>query len=110
MIEATYKTQRGNLLLKVSGESVRAVFKEIAHVAEVFDVEQACGLCNSAHVRFRARTVDSNDFFELACMDCGGRLSYGQHKTGGTLFPKRKEGQNGWTRYEETAGVRSAGG
>jgi hypothetical protein len=99
MIEATYKTMRGNLLLKVSGETVKAVFKEIAHVAEVFDADTECGLCHSTDLRYRTRTIDGNDYFELSCLSCGGALKFGQHKTGGTLFANRGEGENGWTRF-----------
>jgi hypothetical protein len=39
-------------------------------------------------------------------MDCGAVLSYGQHKKGDTLFPKRKgeDGSwlenNGWYKWE----------
>ena len=99
MIEATYKTMRGNLLLKVSGETVKAVFKEIAHVAEVFDADQQCGLCHSANLRYRSRTIDNNDYYELYCVDCTAALKFGQHKAGGTLFAKRNEGENGWSKY-----------
>ena len=41
------------------------------------------------------RTVEGNDYFELKCTDCGAVLSFGQHKKGGTLFPKRKD-ESGW--------------
>jgi hypothetical protein len=33
--------------------------------------------------------------YELICGACGGQFSFGQHKKGGSLFPKRK-GDNGF--------------
>ena len=29
-------------------------------------------------------------------MDCGAVLGFGQHKKGGTLFPKRKDADGNW--------------
>ena len=42
------------------------------------------------------RSVEGNDYYELRCGNCGGILSFGQHKKGGTLFPKRKDDNNNY--------------
>ena len=62
---------------------------------EIF-AEEKCGLCSSSNLRFVVRNVDGNDYYELRCNDCGAILAFGQHKKGGTLFPKRKDDDNNW--------------
>ena len=54
-----------------------------------FTSEEKCGLCGSNNLRFVVRNVEGNDYYELRCVDCGALLAFGQHKKGGTLFPKR---------------------
>jgi len=100
MIEATYKTARGNLLIRVSGDTVKDIFEGVSQVQAVFDADTACGLCHSGDIEYRVRTTSTADkYYELACRACAATLSFGQHKTGGTLFVKRKDGMNGWKRY-----------
>ena len=74
--------------LEASGQ--KEIFKELALIQEVFS-EAKCGLCGSTNIRFVTRSVDGNDYYELRCNDCGAVLAFGQHKKGGTLFPKRKD-------------------
>ena len=40
--------------------------------------------------------MEDNDYYEMRCLSCGAALSYGQHKKGGTLFPKRKDENGNW--------------
>jgi len=87
--------------LEASGQ--KELFKELALIQEIFG-EEKCGLCSKNNLRFIVRNVDDNDYYELRCNDCGGILSFGQHKKGGTLFPKRKDGDNympnkGWHKW-----------
>ena len=88
-MEITYKTKNERLKVKLEAKSAKDVFKALAEFQEVFD-EANCGLCNSEELQFLVRTVDGNDFYELKCKSCGAKLAFGQHKSGGSLFPKRK--------------------
>ncbi len=92
-MEAQYKTRDGRLLIKVEAEHQKGLFKELAAVQEVFESESECGCCHAKELRFRVRVVDENEFYELACV-CGARFEFGQHKKGGSLFPKRR-GEDG---------------
>lgn len=89
-MEAHYKTRDGRLIIKVEADKQKDLFREIAVAQEIFDAEERCGLCSSTRIHFRVRTVEANEFFELACLQCDARFEYGQHRTGNTLFPKRR--------------------
>lgn len=80
----------GKLQFEVEGSGQKELFKELATIQEIFG-EEKCAACNKTNIRFVVRNVDSNDYYELRCNDCGAVLSFGQHKKGGTLFPKRKD-------------------
>jgi hypothetical protein len=94
------------LEFEVEGTGQKEVFKELAIIQEIFG-ESKCGMCSSENIRFIVRNVDDNDYYELRCMDCGAILSFGQHKKGGTLFPKRKDENNnllpnrGWHKWKK---------
>lgn len=93
------------LSVELEGAGQKEVFKELATLQEIFG-ESKCGLCNKDSIRFVVRNVDDNDYYELRC-DCGGILSFGQHKKGGTLFPKRKDDEGnympsrGWHKWNK---------
>lgn len=78
------------LEFELEGAGQKEIFKELALIQEIF-AEEHCGLCNKSNLRFVVRSVDGNDYYELRCSDCGAILAFGQHKKGGTLFPKRKD-------------------
>ena len=94
------------LEFELEGSGQKEVFKELALIQEIFS-EDKCGLCGCSSIKFVVRNVDANDYYELRCTEpkCGATLSFGQHKKGGTLFPKRKDDENnylpnkGWHRY-----------
>ncbi len=88
-MEITYKTKNERLKVEVEASSAKEAFKKLAEFQEVFD-ESNCGLCNGEELQFIVRTVDGNDYYELKCKSCGAKLAFGQHKTGDSLFPKRK--------------------
>ena len=99
-----YTTANGRLTVEFEADEQKAAWKQLAIFQEVF-TETKCGVCGSENLRFVTRTVDKNDFYELHCIDCGAKLAFGQHKTGGTLFPKRKDEDdklmpnNGWFKW-----------
>ena len=80
----------GRLQFEVEGSGQKELFKELATIQEIFG-EEKCSVCNKNNIRFVVRNVEDNDYYELRCSDCGAVLSFGQHKKGGTLFPKRKD-------------------
>lgn len=84
----------GMLTVTVHAETVKDLFRLVAQVQEVFGADAACGVCGGQKLSFRVRVVDDFEFYELAC-SCGAVLQYGQHKNGGTLFPKRQAGEPG---------------
>lgn len=86
------RLKAGNLVFEIDLTDDRALFEKINHIQEIFD--QACGKCKSTNVRYIVREVDENKYYECRCMDCYARLSFGCHKKGQTLFPRRK-GENG---------------
>lgn len=83
------------LEFELEGSGQKEIFKELATIQEIFGEEQ-CGVCKKSNIKYVVRTVDDNDYYELRCNDCGAVLSFGQHKKGGTLFPKRKDEKNNW--------------
>ena len=89
-MKITYQTKNKRLQVELEANTVKDAFKELAEFQDVFDEEQ-CGLCKSDTIKFQVRTVDGNDYFEMRCLACGARLSFGQHKVGDSLFPKRKK-------------------
>lgn len=107
-MEAQYKTRDGRLLVKVDADSPEDLFKRVAAVQKVFEAESECGCCHSTDIRFRVRTIEENDFYELLCRNCGARFEFGQNKKGGGLFPKRRNDagplpNRGWAKYEPIA-------
>ena len=102
-MKVNYQTRNGRLSVELEGDSQRDIFQEIARFQEVFE-ETVCGKCGADNIRFVVRNVDDNLYYELRCADCGAKLSFGSHKKGGGLFPKRKDGDNwlrdrGWVKW-----------
>ena len=103
-MKASYKLS-DKLQFEVEGEGQKEIFKEIASIHEIFG-ETKCGMCGSENIKFVVRVVEDNEYYELRCMDCGATLAFGQHKKGGTLFPKRKDEKGeympnrGWYKWQ----------
>jgi hypothetical protein len=81
---------RPELLIEIEEKSQKDLFEALAKAQEVFG-ERACGKCGKTNLKFNIRTADDNTFYELVCLDCGARLSFGAHKKNDTLFPRRSE-------------------
>jgi len=113
-MKAHYKSTTGRLLVEVEAKNVKELFEQLADVQEILDADSRCGACGSDQVRFAVRHVDIFKYFEMHCHGdgCGARLSFGQLREGGGLFPKRKDDRGemlpnrGWQRY--IAGQRRA--
>ena len=97
------------LEFELEGSGQKEVFKELALIQEIFG-EEKCDVCGNQNIKFVVRNVEGNDYYELRCSDCGSILAFGQHKKGGTLFPKRKDddgkylanrGWHKWTKDEK---------
>lgn len=105
-MKAHYRTASGHLTFEVEGGSPKDLFENIANLQSVFEAEERCGLCDSPAIRFRVREAAGNKYYELFCVDCRARFSFGQHRQGGGLFPKRRDEagnllpSRGWARWE----------
>lgn len=93
-MKLSYKVS-DKLSFELEGAGQKEIFKELSALQEIFG-EESCGMCKSHNIRYVVRNVDGNDYFELRCMDCGAILAFGQHKKGGTLFPRRKDDDGKW--------------
>jgi hypothetical protein len=102
-MKAVFKLSE-RLTVEVEGENQRELFENIAKFQEVFNEEVPPG-AKGLNTRFVVRTVDDNKFYEMRCQDTGQILSFGCHKKGNTLFPKRRDdqgnevGKKGWHKY-----------
>lgn len=95
-MEAQYKCRNGRLLIKLEAGEQKALFKRIAEAEQVFDATTHCGQCGGTDLSYQVRTVkDGSEYYELLCRSCEATMQFGQHKLGGTLFPKP-----GWTKYK----------
>ena len=89
IMKVSYKAS-DKLTFELESPGQKELFKDLALIQEIFS-EEKCGLCGSTNLRFVVRNVEGNDYYEVRCADCGAILTFGQHKKGGTLFPKRKD-------------------
>lgn len=115
-MKATYTSSNGRLQFAVEGATPKDLFSELAGIQEVFDAENRCGMpgCGSEDLHYRVRTSvakagknagKSYDYYELVCMGCNARFSFGQSMDLKNLFPKRREDgkplpNGGWSKYD----------
>lgn len=118
-MKAHYKTADGRIVFEVNGENPKALFEQIAGVQGLFEAETECGVCRGMKdgqphgkgIRFTCRSDnEGNKYYGLLCLNCFAEFHFGQHRTGGGLFPKRKkEGEGGklenlpnrgWAKFE----------
>lgn len=99
-MKINYTTKNQRLNVEIDSDSVKETFKKLAEFQEVFD-ESHCQLCNHEDLQFVVRTVDGNDYHELKCKNCFAKLAFGQHKSGGSLFPKRKNSEGSFDKEHQ---------
>ena len=92
MLKILYRS--GPLEITVEGGNSKELFKALAAAEEVFAADRQCGLCAGEDLRHRVRQTADYEFFELVCLSCSATLAYGQRKSDGQLFPRRK-GEDG---------------
>ena len=85
------------LSFEASGDTDKLLFEDLAKIdkkKEVFGHTQ-CGCCHGHDLEFQTRIVEDNTYYEMVCRNrsCGAKLSFGQNKKGGGLFPKRSTGK-----------------
>ena len=94
-MKVTFTTNGGRMSAEFNVDSQTELFEQLAYFQEIFGEEQ-CGKCGSENLRFQVRNVDDNLFYEIRCKDCGAKLAFGTMKTGGRLFPRRKDKEGNW--------------
>lgn len=82
----------GSIRIEAEGDA-KEVFVELARAAEVFG-QAKCGSCGSDHVLPTVRERDGNTFYEMQCQNCRCCLAFGQRRSDGALFPRRKRDEN----------------
>lgn len=104
-MHVTYTTIDGRMTFAFDAQGVKGVFAGLAQVQEVFE-HNTCGQCESTETVLDLREHDGNSYYKKRCLSCGAQLDFGQHKTGDTLFAKRRDkdhgeiGRNGWYHWE----------
>ena len=69
-MELHYRTANGRMTFKLTAESPKDLFGQIAGVQETFEAETCCGVCGCDDIRFQLRTTgdkDEFDYYELVC-------------------------------------------
>ena len=105
MAKFTYSDNEG-LKAEFECETQRELWGQVSRFQEVF-CEKRCGKCDEEDLRFSVRDHEENQYYELRCQGCNAKLSFGCHKKGGGLYPRRKDAEgnwiqdNGWLRWDK---------
>ena len=99
------------IIITLEGSTEAELFEQISSVQEVFG-QSMCQRCQSDNFRFITRVVEDNKYYEMHCQNpgCRARLSFGQNKKGGTLYPKLKDTEgnyknnSGWGKFNKETG------
>ena len=115
-MKVTYTTRDGRLSVEIEGKTQVDVFEQLAAFQEVFE-DRVCRKYGEVtdNVRFVVREdEEQNKYFELRSAEpgklAGVKRAYGQHKKGGTLFPRLKDSEdnwlpdNGWVKWNKATG------
>ena len=94
-MKARYTSLDGNFALELEYETIKDLFEKVASFEEIFGQNTICK-CGNESTRPSVRVVDDNSYYERKCDKCGKSFSFGQHKKGGSLFPKWEKGWNKW--------------
>lgn len=105
-MKLVYTTKNGRMSVELEGKSQADIFEQVAQFQEVFEnTECVRNGKKSDNVKFVVREDgEENKYYELVCQDSdaelrGARLAFGQHKKGGSLFPKRKDKEGKWLKH-----------
>lgn len=90
-MKVKYSTKNGLMEFELDASKSKELFKALNIIQDIFDNEK-CGLCGCDELRYVVRNVKDNEYYELQCTndECLGRLSFGESRSGGTLFAKRR--------------------
>lgn len=114
-MKVTYTLSNG-LTVELEGKTQTDIWDQLAEFQEVFgDTTCVAKIKGQIHKSDKVKFVkrqdkEDNDYYELVCVDSESPLfmykkAFGQHKKGGTLFPKRDipegciPGFNGWHKW-----------
>lgn len=98
------------LSAELEASDQKDIFEELSSLQEVFGQNQ-CGKCKGTNLKFQVREVDGNKFYETRCQSCGAKLSFGAHKKGNSIFPRRKDSEGkylnngGWLKWNKEKGI-----
>lgn len=95
-MKVTYKIS-AKMVVEVSGDDIKDVMSELSSVEEVLG-HSKCGVCGSEEVRHAVRNTKGFTFYEIQCTSpaCRAKLSFGQARETGKLFPHRKNEDGTW--------------
>jgi len=90
--------------IEVENPDIKDCFAELASAIEVF-TNNVCGNCDSPQTVPVVRENQGNTFYEMSCRSCGASLGFGQRRSDGALFPKKKKDgryldNNGWLKWQ----------
>lgn len=88
----------GSVTIGVEADKMTDAFKDLSSLEEVFGIS-CCGKCGCEDLTHVVRKdTEENEYYELRCTnrDCRAKLSFGVHKKGGGIFPKRKDKDDKW--------------
>lgn len=94
-MKVSYTTSDNRMTVEIDGKDNKDVFNQLSLFQEIYE-SRRCGACDSDRVRFQVRDVQGNTYFEIKCLDCGSVLAFGQKRSDGSLFPKRKDKDGNW--------------
>lgn len=101
-MELNYRTRTGRMLFKLEAKTSKEMVRLLAEIQGTFESETLCGLCNSDLIQFQVRNPPgAGEYYELVCMACTATLTFGQHRSGESLFLRRPAGaaNRGWKLY-----------
>lgn len=81
--------------VEVDGKDCKDCFVQVAAAIEVF-CNTHCGSCGASNCIPSVREVQGNTYHEMKCRNCGASLAYGQRKSDGALYPKKKDKEGNW--------------
>lgn len=85
-----------NLKVEADCRDMKGIFKFAGMVGDLLGVDK-CGNCGHPNISPQYRkTKEGWEYYSLKCDSCGHELKFGQAQADGSLFPKMKDGKDGW--------------